>query len=85
MYSDLNQYNTCQSKQYFSRACSIDLGDRVVVTGGFDVWDDTHWLARSDVQVYNTTGEGETLPYLNTARMDHACGQYIRDDKVVTI
>ena len=57
------------------------------MTGGYDVWDTIHLLAeaRSEVQVYNTSGEGEMLPVLNTARMDHACGHYIRDDKVVTI
>ena len=85
-YSDLNQYNTCQLKQYFSQACSIDLGNTVVVTGGVhDVYNDTHWLARSRVQVYSTAGAGERLPDLNTPRMFHACGHYIKDDKVVTI
>ena len=62
------------------------MGDTVVVTGGgYDVWNGTHWLAGSRVQVYSTAGAGERLPDINTPRMYHACGHYIRDEKVVTI
>ena len=52
-----------------------------MVTGG----EATGRVAVSRVQVYTTAGEGERLPDLNSARMQHACGHYIRDDKVVTI
>ena len=55
-----------------------------MVTGGVE-WNGTVWLARSEVQVYSMAGAGERLPDLNTARMYHACGHYIKDDKVVTI
>ena len=62
------------------------MGDTVVVTGGgYDVWNGTHQLPGSRVQVYTTAGAGERLPDLNTPRMFHACGHYIKDDKVVTI
>ena len=43
----------------------------MVVTGG------------SRVQVYSTAGEEERLPDINTPRRQHACGHYIKDDKVV--
>ena len=55
-----------------------------MVTGGV-VWNGTHGVGVSRVQVYTTAGAGERLPDINTARMLHACGHYIRDDKVVTI
>ena len=52
-----------------------------MVTGG----QATGRVAVSRVQVYTTAGAGERLPDINTARMLHACGHYIKDDKVVTI
>ena len=55
-----------------------------MVTGG-KVSNGTHGLAVSRVQVYSTAGAGERLPDMNTPRMDHACGHFINDDKVVTI
>ena len=62
------------------------MGDTVVVTGGgYDVWNGTVWVPMSRVQVYTTAGAWERLPDINTPRMYHACGHYIRDDKVVTI
>ena len=78
-------------KHYFSKACSIDLGDRVMVTGG-----QQSYYGRPEVLprvlVYNTDGKVEKLHgfsttdlSLNTARMFHACGHYFKDDKVVTI
>ena len=54
----------------------------MVVTGGL-VWSGTGWVPGSRVQVYNTGGEVDQLPDLNTARYYHACGHYIKDDKVV--
>ena len=56
----------------------------MVVTGGAE-WYDGKWAPVSRVQVYSTAGAGERLPDINTPRMYHACGHYIRDDKVVTI
>ena len=55
-----------------------------MVTGG-QVWNGTAWVAGSTVQVYSTAGPEERLPDINTARYSHACGHYIKDDKVVTI
>ena len=54
-----------------------------MVTGGAE-WTGTHWVGMSRVQVYSTAGAGEGLPDINTPRMAHACGHYIKDDKVVT-
>ena len=62
----------------------------MVVTGGSEwnatAWVDPDglWIPTSRVQVYSTAGAGERLPDINTARMNHACGHYIKDDKVVT-
>ena len=53
-----------------------------MVTGG-EAWNGTHRLAGSRVQVYGTAGAGKRLPDMNTPRMYHACGHYIKDDKVV--
>ena len=55
-----------------------------MVTGGAESSGGV-WVAVSRVQVYSTARAGERLPDINTARMDHACGHYIKDDKVVTI
>ena len=65
-------------------ACSIELGDTVVVTGGW-VWSGTEWVHGSRVQEYNVDGEGDQLPDINTGRDNHACGHYIKDDKVVIL
>ena len=54
-----------------------------MVTGGL-VYIHNEWVLASRVQEYSTGGEGERLPDLNTARYSHACGHYIKDDKVVT-
>ena len=51
----------------------------MVVTGG-----EVGSAVGSRVQVYSTAGVGERLPNINTARHFHACGHYIKDDKVVT-
>ena len=56
----------------------------MVVTGGY-VWNGTDWVGGSRVQVYNTDGEVDQLPDINTARYHHACGHYIKDDKVVIL
>ena len=62
-------------------ACSIELGDTVVVTGG----QEAGGVPGSRVQEYDTAGARDQLPDLNTARYDHACGHYIKDDKVVNL
>ena len=61
-------------------ACSIELGDTVVVTGGL-----VAGALGSRVQEYDTVGARDQLPDINTARHSHACGHYIKDDKVVIL
>ena len=36
--------------------------------------------ARKTVTRYSRTGDSETLPHLNVARWDHACGSYLTDE-----
>ena len=55
-----------------------------MVTGGA-MYNGIQWVAVSRVQVYSMDGAGERLPDINTARMYHACGHYMKDDTVVTI
>ena len=55
-----------------SAACSIQLEDRVIVTG-------TDWTL-DRVAAYTGQGWAEDLPSLNTGRVDHACGHYVNTD-----
>ena len=59
---------------FCSRACSIEFGDKVVVTGAHD---------GTRVHVYRISGLVETLPDINTPREDHACGQFLNSDGVI--
>ena len=54
--------------QNFSHACTIQLDDKVVVTGGYDI--------ETKVSVYSISGWVEDLPDLNTGREQHGCGHY---------
>ena len=54
----------------FSDACTIQLEDWVVVTGGTDRPDST-------VSVYDVNGWVEDLPDLNQGRDEHGCGYYV--------
>ena len=67
----------CFLSSFFSQACSIELEDRVVVTGGGGYYDGNR------VQVYNISGLVETLPNINTPRVGHACGQFLNSDGVI--
>ena len=67
---------------YFSRACAIGLRDTVVVTGG-TLATSGMWRPGAKVQVYSLDGAQERLPDMNNARDDHACGHYVKDDRMV--
>ena len=41
------------------------------------------WRPGARVQVYSLDGAREQLPDMNTARDAHACGHYVKDDKMV--
>ena len=61
---------------YFSFACSIELDDKVIVTGGEET--------KTRVDVYTMEGWSMELPDLTTGRWDHGCGHYINtNDKMV--
>ena len=61
---------------HFSSACSIELDNKVIVTGGT--------FNQTRVFVYNMDGWIMELPQLITGRFGHGCGQYINtDDKMV--
>ena len=62
---------------FLSDACSIQLEDIVILTGGVST--------ENTVSVYSTDGWLEDLPDLLTGRYDHGCGHYVNnDDKLVT-
>ena len=61
----------------YSHACSIDLGQTVVITGGYD--------NEKKVTEYNEDGQSKELPQLMTGRKLHGCSSYVdKDDNIVT-
>ena len=65
------------SKPYFSGACSIDLGESVVITGG---------IYNTNVTEYTEVGHMKELPQLITGRFRHGCAAYVdNDSNIVTI
>ena len=57
---------------YFSSACSIELPEMFILTGGFDTM--------TTVSRYTTDGWMEDLPELNVGRRGHGCGYFYNDD-----
>ena len=57
---------------YFSGACSIELEDKVILTGGVIDGDDS-----LTVSIYDRNGWLRDLPNLQSARRDHGCGHYV--------
>ena len=53
---------------HYRYACSIPLGDKVVLTGGV--------YTLTIVSLYNTGGWVRDLPSLNTGRYKHGCTSY---------
>ena len=56
----------------YRSACGIKTFNKYVITGG-----KTSGLR---VTSYSRTGETLTLPQLNVARSDHACGSYLTEE-----
>ena len=57
-------------------ACSIELKEMVILTGGV--------YTQSKVTVYNNEGFVEDWPELKTRRYSHGCGHFVNtDNKVV--
>merc|ERR1719474_1134832 len=53
-------------------ACSIELPEMFILTGGYDT--------RTTVSRYSTSGWMEDLPQLNEERRSHGCGFFYNDD-----
>ena len=64
------------------QACSIQLENSVIVTGGHTRSTD---VSHGRVQEYNLQGSVARLPDLNTGRRNHACGHYIHNGQTVFI
>ena len=60
----------------FSRACSIQLKDFVLVTGGFQT--------KTKVSIYGVDGWINDLPELKIGRFDHGCGYYLHKEEIVS-
>ena len=58
----------------FSGACTIDLEDEVILTGGVIKSEES-----SIVSLYDEDGWIRDLPNLQSSRRDHACGHYNDD------
>ena len=67
-----------------SYSCAIDDGEEVVLTGGHGclapVCSGKDWTELTTVTRYNMQGQATTLPSLNTARGEHACGTFKTSD-----
>ena len=67
-----------------SDSCAIDDGEEVVLTGGTKRGEkEKHPYKHSTVNTvtrYNIQGQSTTLPSLNTARGEHACGTFKKSD-----
>ena len=57
---------------YFSSACSIELPEMFILTGGVD--------PMTTVSHYSTSGWMEDLPVLNVGRYEHGCGYFYNDN-----
>ena len=62
--------------QYPRSGCSIQLEDKVILTGGRDQEGNT----MANVTVYNNGGFVKDMPSLNTGRFYHGCGHYVNSD-----
>ena len=60
-------------------ACSIEMTNKVIITGGF--WSlDKHWIPSDRVTVYNNDGFLADWPRLEKARGNHGCGHFVNMD-----
>ena len=63
---------------YFSGACSIELEDKVILTGGVIDSEES-----SIVSIYGRDGWLRDLPNLQSIRRSHGCGHYVDDSNRV--
>ena len=62
-----------------NEACTIELTDQVIVTGGWGS-DPANNYRSNQATVYNEQGWVEDLPSLNTARSGHGCGHFVNTE-----
>ena len=60
----------------YRHACSIELEDQVIVTGGY--------YTKNTVSIYNDAGWVKDLANLNTGRRGHSCSHFTSDNDLVT-
>ena len=60
------------SQYCYSNACSIDIGQSVVITGGR--------YTKRKVTEYREDGQTKELPQLITGRQNHGCSSYVDND-----
>ena len=58
---------------YFSRACAINLGSSVIITGGH--------ITLTTVSEYNEEGWVKDLPFLQQSRYNHGCTYFKNDER----
>ena len=72
--------------QLHSRSCSIPYTDSVIITGGIDIADGNRATAKvaeyTEEGILKENGIENSLPDLNTARLDHACAGYTTESGV---
>ena len=62
---------------YYRSACSISLGDNVVITGGYNT--------RTTVSRYNNDGFVSDMPRLNKGRYWHGCTSFLSGGQQVRL
>ena len=63
-----------------SWSCAIEDGEEVVLTGGVTGGGMRPKITESTVTRYNMEGQATSLPSLNIARYNHACGTIRKSD-----
>jgi len=77
VYQNGTSIRSFDLKYKTERACSIELPEMFILTGGFYRRD---YVSETRVSRYTTSGWMEYLPELNQGRMDHGCGYFYNDD-----
>ena len=67
------------TNQSYRQACSIELDDKVIITGGWK----SGGLGIETVAVYDENGFVEYLPDLRFGRLQHGCGHYINSNNEI--
>lgn len=63
-----------------SDACPIEFEDKVIMTGGGDIYSYEENPVVNRVSVYNINGWMEDLPSMHDKRASHGCGHYINNN-----